>query len=111
VTADRGRLRFQAVQPRLALAAGVVFDQPSLVVGGVIGHAAVRARGEEAGPETHGVVLVSDRAHGTSGFDEVLMAYHSRPVRAPQRPDWGPEPDHLAWHGREVFKGEPRHHG
>jgi putative restriction endonuclease len=58
-----------------------------------------------------GVVLVSDRAHGTSGFHETLMAYHAQPVRAPQRPDWRPEPKHLDWHGREVFKGEPRHRG
>jgi putative restriction endonuclease len=56
-----------------------------------------------------GVVLVSDWAHGTAGFQEWLMAYHGRPVREPQRPEWRPEQGHLAWHGREVFKGEPRH--
>jgi predicted restriction endonuclease len=60
---------------------------------------------------SEGMVLVSDRAHGTSGFHEVLMAYHGGLVREPQRPDWRPEPKHLAWHGREVFKGEPRHRG
>jgi putative restriction endonuclease len=58
-----------------------------------------------------GVVLVSDRAHGTAGFEEWLMAHHGRPLRDPQRPDWRPEPGHLAWHGREVFKGEVRHRG
>jgi putative restriction endonuclease len=58
-----------------------------------------------------GVVLVSDRAHGTAGFEEWLMAHHGRPLRDPQRPDWRPEPEHLAWHGREVFKGEARHRG
>jgi putative restriction endonuclease len=58
-----------------------------------------------------GVVLISDQAHGTSGFHETLMAYHWSPVRSPQRPDWRPEPTHLAWHRREVFKGEPRHRG
>jgi hypothetical protein len=30
-------------------------------------------------------------------------------VRMPQRPDWSPEPTHLMWHRREVFKGEWRH--
>ena len=35
-----------------------------------------------------GVVLVSDRAHGTIGFEEWLMAHHGRPLRDPQRPDW-----------------------
>jgi putative restriction endonuclease len=58
---------------------------------------------------SEGVVLVSDQVHGTSGFAETLMAFHSGPVRGPQRPDWQPEPKHLAWHRREVFKGDPRH--
>lgn len=56
-----------------------------------------------------GVVLVSDQVHGTSGFHETLMAHHGAEVRGPQRPDWSPEPQHLAWHRREVFKGDPRH--
>ena len=56
-----------------------------------------------------GIVLISDRVTGTGGFHETLMAYHTRPVREPQRPEWGPEPKHLDWHGREVFKGQPRH--
>jgi putative restriction endonuclease len=56
-----------------------------------------------------GVVLVSDQVHGTSGFHETLMAYHGGSVRDPQRPDWRPEPKHLNWHRREVFKGDPRH--
>jgi len=56
-----------------------------------------------------GVLLVSDQANGSSGFQENLMAYHGKPVRPPQHPDWKPDPDHLEWHGREVFKGEARH--
>jgi putative restriction endonuclease len=52
-----------------------------------------------------GLVLVSDQAHGTNGFHETLMAYHGGSVREPQRPDWRPGPEHLLWHGREVFKG------
>jgi putative restriction endonuclease len=60
---------------------------------------------------SNGVILVSDRVRGTSGFHETLMVYHGGSVRDPQRPDWRPEPKHLAWHGREVFKGEPRHRG
>ena len=56
-----------------------------------------------------GVLLVSDQANGTTGFQEALMAYHGKPIRDPQHPDWRPEPRHLEWHGREVFKGEARH--
>ena len=39
------------------------------------------------------------------------MAYHGKPIRDPQHPDWRPEPAHLEWHGREVFKGEARFRG
>jgi putative restriction endonuclease len=56
-------------------------------------------------------VLVSDQASGTTGFPETLMAYHGKAVRATQHPDWIPEPEHLAWHGREVFKGAARFRG
>jgi putative restriction endonuclease len=58
-----------------------------------------------------GVVLVSDQATGTDGFAEALMRHHSKPVREAQRPEWRPRPDHLDWHGREVFKGRARHIG
>jgi putative restriction endonuclease len=56
-----------------------------------------------------GVLLVSDLMNGTSGFQETLLASHGKPVQRPERPDWTPEPQHLAWHGREVFKGDARH--
>lgn len=59
----------------------------------------------------NGVLLVSDRANGSSGFQELLLSYHGKPIRAPQRPDWTPRPAFLAWHGREVFKGAARHLG
>jgi putative restriction endonuclease len=58
-----------------------------------------------------GVLLVSDLMNGTAGLQVTLLAVHGNPVRGPQRPDWMPEPEHLAWHGREVFKGEARHRG
>jgi putative restriction endonuclease len=56
-----------------------------------------------------GVLLVSDQANGTTGFLETLLSYHGKPIRDAQHPDWRPEPKHLDWHGREVFKGEARH--
>jgi putative restriction endonuclease len=56
-----------------------------------------------------GILLVSDQANGTSGFQEVLMAHHGNPIREAQHPDWRPESKHLDWYGREVFKGEARH--
>lgn len=58
-----------------------------------------------------GVLLVSDQANGTTGFQEALLAFHGKPIRDAQHPDWRPEPKHLEWHGREVFKGDARHRG
>lgn len=55
------------------------------------------------------VLLVSDQANGTAGFQESLLAYHGKAVRPPHRPDWEPEAGHLEWHRREVFKGAARH--
>lgn len=56
-----------------------------------------------------GVLLVSDQANGTAGFQETLLAYHGRPIRDPQHPGWRPARKHLDWHVREVFKGEARY--
>ncbi len=57
----------------------------------------------------NGVVLISDQAHGTTGFEETLLAFHGQPIREAQRPEWKPDVDHLDWHGKEVFKGKARH--
>jgi len=54
-------------------------------------------------------IQVSDRAHGTQGFREWLAAYHGKSLRAPQRPDFYPEPVFVQWHVREVFQGEARY--
>ncbi len=56
-----------------------------------------------------GVLLVSDQAHGTAGFEEALLRHHGKSVRQPQRPEFKPEAIFLIWHGREVFKGAARH--
>ena len=56
-------------------------------------------------------IQVSDRAHGTHGFDEWLGAYHGKALRPPQRPSYYPEPVFVAWHVREVFQGEARYGG
>jgi putative restriction endonuclease len=58
-----------------------------------------------------GVLLVSDQVNGTVGVHEGLLRYHGQPVRAPQRSEWRPEQEFLAWHGREVFKGAARSEG
>lgn len=49
---------------------------------------------------------VSSKAGGTSGFKEHLLAFHCREIRKPLNPAFHPDADNLAWHAREVFKGE-----
>ncbi len=52
---------------------------------------------------------VSDRAHGTQGFEEWLMAFHGKEIKKPQRPSYYPEPQFVQWHLSEVFQGYGRH--
>jgi putative restriction endonuclease len=59
--------------------------------------------------DREGVLLVSDQANGTAGFEEALLRHHGKRVRQAQRPEWAPEPGFLDWHGRQVFKGAARH--
>jgi putative restriction endonuclease len=58
-------------------------------------------------PDLH--IQVSDRAHGSNGFNEWLAAYHGKSLRPPQRSTYYPEPSFVAWHVREVFQGESRY--
>jgi putative restriction endonuclease len=55
-----------------------------------------------------GVLLVSDEAHGSEGFNEALMSRHGKVIRPPQRQEWIPAPASLDWHARQVFKGAAR---
>jgi len=54
-------------------------------------------------------MLVSEEAYGSNGFDEWLMRYHGKPVRAPIRPEYAPRDLFLGWHVREVFRGQSRY--
>lgn len=53
-------------------------------------------------------ILVSERIHGASQFEEVLLRHHGMTIRKPQRTDHFPAPKYLNWHRREVFKDAPR---
>jgi putative restriction endonuclease len=55
-----------------------------------------------------GVLVVSDQAHGTAGFEEALMSRHGKGIRPPQRQEWKPAPASLDWHAKEVFRGAAR---
>lgn len=57
----------------------------------------------------NGLLLVSDLVNGSAGLEETLLAFHGKPMRQPQHPDWKPDAKHVAWHREEVFKGDARH--
>jgi putative restriction endonuclease len=52
---------------------------------------------------------VSERAHGTSGFEEWLLSFHGKRIREPLRPDYYPKPEFLRWHFKEVFRAPGRY--
>lgn len=54
-------------------------------------------------------IIVSEEAHGTSGFEEWLIRYHEKPVRAPINPEYNPNHSYIDWHVKEVFKGPGRY--
>jgi putative restriction endonuclease len=55
------------------------------------------------------IVIVSEQANGTNGFQEWVMAFHGQPIRPPQRPNYYPAITAIRWHVREVFKGPDRY--
>ena len=58
--------------------------------------------------DSAGRILVSERAHGTSGFDEWLLRFHGEQVRPPINQKYESSPEYIEWHIREVFKGPAR---
>ena len=54
-------------------------------------------------------IEVSDRAYGTQGFAEWLMAFHGKKIKRPQHPYYFPEPQFIKWHLSEVFQGYGRY--
>lgn len=54
-------------------------------------------------------LLVAEQAHGTHGFEEWLMRFHGKKVRAPIHPTYTPKESYINWHVREVFRGPARY--
>ena len=53
-------------------------------------------------------LLVSENAHGDTGFKEWLMRYHGNLIKPPQRTAYYPQAVFTEWHISEVFRGRPR---
>lgn len=55
-----------------------------------------------------GRLLVSERVHGTTGFEETLLRFHGVQAARPIRPEHIVHDDFLDWHRVQVFKREAR---
>lgn len=53
-------------------------------------------------------VLVSEQAHGSQRFDEILLRHHGGQLNAPVRKEHHPEQRFVDWHRDQVFKGAAR---
>lgn len=53
-------------------------------------------------------IQFSRLTHGPNEGTRLAHAMHDQPLGEPQSKADMPEPDYLAWHAREVFKGEAR---
>jgi putative restriction endonuclease len=54
-------------------------------------------------------ITVSDMAHGGEGFEQWLASFHGKRIRNPDRPQYRPRDDYIAWHLREVFRGPEKY--
>jgi len=49
-------------------------------------------------------ILISSELHGKTFINEWFLRFKGKPVRAPGRSEWAPDPDQIAWHAKWVFK-------
>ncbi|MBW4081277.1 phosphorothioated DNA-binding restriction endonuclease [Paenibacillus sp. S150] len=54
-------------------------------------------------------MIVAETAHGSQGFEEWLMRYHDKVIKAPIHPGYQPKSHYIDWHMREVFRGPGRY--
>lgn len=55
------------------------------------------------------LLRVSQKVHGSKGFEEWLMRYHDQHLSEPQSSLYTPKLEFTQWHVKEVFQGSPRH--
>ena len=60
------------------------------------------------GVSEQGRLLVSEEVHGSKGLEEWLLRFEGKPLSKPQRKDYNPRSEFIAWHAREVFRSPAR---
>jgi putative restriction endonuclease len=58
--------------------------------------------------ERERVVEVAEEAHGGTGFEHWLLAFHGRPIEPPISDTYRVSDPSIVWHSREVFRGPAR---
>lgn len=53
-------------------------------------------------------ILVSSRLHGSGRLEDLFLKLHNSPLPTPAIKTAAPKREFLAWHRKEVFRGEPR---
>jgi predicted restriction endonuclease len=53
-------------------------------------------------------VLVSEEAHGSRQFEQILFRHHGGQLNAPVQQEHHPSHSFVAWHRDQVFRGRPR---
>ncbi len=53
-------------------------------------------------------IVVSSRLHGSGRLQELFLALHGTSLATPSRKEAVPNPEFLAWHRTQVFRGEAR---
>lgn len=52
-------------------------------------------------------LLLSSRLHGQSETLKQLKQFHCQPINCPSNPVFNPNPEHVKWHTRQVFRRPP----
>lgn len=51
-------------------------------------------------------IIISEKANGHGGFQDWVLNFDGKSLRAPRNVDYLPSPDFTEWHIREVFQGK-----
>ena len=56
-------------------------------------------------------ILISEAAHGTTRFKQLVTAFNGKALKIPQRPEYQPRHSFVRWHVKGVFRGPEKYGG
>lgn len=63
------------------------------------------------GISTDGRLVISEEVHGSQGLEEWLLRFEGKHLAKPQRAEYNPKLEFVAWHFKEVFRAPAREVG